>query len=275
MEVFFEAGVMILITLAFSIARRTNKSTFHYVIPLLAGLASGFAFIPPSAGSVLVSNMLGVDLGVMILVGVPTGILSLTLAGVIWGEFIGNKVNARVPRNIIDDDKNATLPGFKLVMGIIMIPLVLILLSTMTEYVTFLDPIKPVIQFFGVPFVALIIAILAGMFLLLKPQGYNMDAIKSIIDSSLKPTAGILLVITGGGIISEILQVCGMGGLVGSVLEESGLPIVLAAFLIAGLIRICVGAAVVSMTMTAGIIMTMPRNCGTITSASSMCSTCY
>lgn len=134
----------------------------------------------------------------------------------------------------------------------------LILLSTMTEYVTFLDPIKPVIQFFGVPFVALIMAIFAGMFLLLKPSGYNMEAIKSIIDSSLKPTAGILLVITGGGIISEILQVCGMGTLVGSALEESGLPIVIAAFLIAGLIRICVGAAVVSMTMTAGIIMTMP-----------------
>lgn len=257
--VFFEAGVMILIPLAFSIARRTNKSTLHYVVPLLAGLASGFAFIPPSAGSVLVSNMLGVDLGVMILVGVPTGVISLILAGIMWGKFIGNNVNAKVPRNIIDDDKDAKLPEFKLVMSIIMIPLVLILLSTMTAYVTLPTMLTSVITFFGVPFVALIVAILAGMFCLLKPQGYNMEAIKSIIDSSLKPTAGILLVITGGGIISEILQVCGMGELVGSLLESSGLPIVLVAFMIAGLIRICVGAAVVSMTMTAGIIMTMPE----------------
>ena len=51
--VFFEAGVVILIPLAFGLARKTKKSTLLYVIPLLAGLATGFAFIPPSAGSVL------------------------------------------------------------------------------------------------------------------------------------------------------------------------------------------------------------------------------
>lgn len=45
--VYFEAGVVILIPLAFGLAKRTKKSTLYYVIPLLAGLASGFAFIPP------------------------------------------------------------------------------------------------------------------------------------------------------------------------------------------------------------------------------------
>ena len=54
---------MILIPLAFGLAKKTKKSTLYYVIPLLAGLAIGFAFIPQSAGSVLVANMLGVDLG--------------------------------------------------------------------------------------------------------------------------------------------------------------------------------------------------------------------
>lgn len=78
--VFFEAGVVILIPLAFGLAK---KSTLYYVIPLLAGLATGFAFIPPSAGSVLVANMLNVDLGVMIAVGVPVGILSLIFAGIL------------------------------------------------------------------------------------------------------------------------------------------------------------------------------------------------
>lgn len=44
--VFFEAGVVILIPLAFGLAKKTRKSTLYYVIPLLAGLATGFAFIP-------------------------------------------------------------------------------------------------------------------------------------------------------------------------------------------------------------------------------------
>ena len=95
--VFFEAGVVILIPLAFGLAKKTKKSTLYYVIPLLAGLATGFAFIPPSAGSVLVANMLGVDLGIMIAVGVPTGILSLIFAGILWSKYIGTKIHTGLP----------------------------------------------------------------------------------------------------------------------------------------------------------------------------------
>lgn len=88
---------MILIPLAFGLAKKTKKSTLYYVIPLLAGLATGFAFIPPSAGSVLVANMLNVDLGVMIAVGVPVGILSLIFAGILWSKFIGSRINTGLP----------------------------------------------------------------------------------------------------------------------------------------------------------------------------------
>jgi H+/gluconate symporter-like permease len=73
--VFFEAGVVVLIPLVFSVAKQTRKSTLYYAIPLLSGLASGYAFVPPSAGSVLVANALGVNLGTMIMVGVPTALI--------------------------------------------------------------------------------------------------------------------------------------------------------------------------------------------------------
>ena len=89
-----------MIPLAFGLARRTKKSTLYYVIPLLAGLSAGFAFIPPSAGSVLVANMLNVDLGVMIAVGVPVGILSLLFAGILWSKFIGTKIHTDLPISV-------------------------------------------------------------------------------------------------------------------------------------------------------------------------------
>ena len=73
MPVFFDAGLIILIPLAFSLAKRTNRSSLFYVIPLLAGLAVGHAFIPPTPGPVLVATMLGVDLGWVILVGLFCG----------------------------------------------------------------------------------------------------------------------------------------------------------------------------------------------------------
>ena len=254
--VFFEAGVVILIPLAFGLAKKTKKSTLYYVIPLLAGLATGFAFIPPSAGSVLVANMLGVDLGIMIAVGVPIGIL--------WSKFIGTKIHTGLPTTVseVREEEEANLPKFSTVIAIILVPLVLILCSTLSEYIPALDGIRPVLEFVGTPFVALIIAVLCAMYFLGKKQGYDGEQLKKIMDRSLRPTGQILLVITGGGIIRWVLQDCGMGDIIGPALEKSGLPLILVAFLIAALVRASVGAAVVAMTMAAGIMASMPAVAG-------------
>ena len=179
---------MILIPLAFGLAKKTKKSTLYYVIPLLAGLATGFAFIPPSAGSVLVANMLNVDLGVMIAVGVPVGILSLIFAGILWSKFIGKKINTGLPSNIqeVREEEEARLPKFSTVLCIILVPLVLILCNTVSEYIPGLDVVRPVLQFLGTPFVALVIAVLLAMYFLGKKQGYNGEQLKKILDRSLK-----------------------------------------------------------------------------------------
>ena len=255
--VFFEAGVVILIPLAFGLAKKTKKSTLYYVIPLLAGLATGFAFIPPSAGSVLVANMLNVDLGIMIAVGVPVGILSLIFAGILWSKFIGSKIDAGLPSNIqeVREAEEGNLPKFSTVLCIILVPLVLILCNTLSTYIPGIAPARPVLEFLGTPFVALIIAVLCAMYFLGKKQGYDGEQLKKILDRSLRPTGQILLVITGGGIIRWVLQDCGMGNII-------GLPLVLIAFLIAALIRSSVGAAVVAMTMAAGIMAAMPGVAG-------------
>ena len=258
--VFFEAGVVILIPLAFGLVKKTKKSTLYYVIPLLAGLASAFAFIPPSAGSVLVANMLGVDLGIMIVVGVIVGLIALLVGGVIFSRFIGHKIYSELPNNVaeVEEIDESELPSFKLVAFIILIPLILILANTVSVYFEVTESIRPILEFLGTPFVALIIAVLSAMYLLGIKQGYTSEQVRKILERSLRPTGQILLVITGGGVISWILQTCGVGELVGGLLESSGLPYVLAAFLIAGLIRFSVGAAVVAMTMAAGIMASMP-----------------
>lgn len=262
--VFFEAGVVILIPLAFGLAKKTQKSTLYYVIPLLAGLATGFAFIPPSAGSVLVANMLGVDLGVMIAVGVPVGILSLIFAGILWSKFIGKRIHTGLPVNSqeVRESDDASLPRFSTVLTIILVPLVLILCSTISQYLALPASIQSVLEFLGTPFVALIIAVLVAMYFLGTKQSYNGDQLKKILDRSLRPTGQILLVITGGGIIRWVLQDCGMGEIIGPALEKSGLPLIIVAFLIAALIRASVGAAVVAMTMAAGIMASMPAVAG-------------
>lgn len=257
--VFFEAGVVVLIPLVFSVVRTTKKSTLYYAIPLLAGLASGYAFVPPSAGSVLTANALDVNLGMMIMVGVPTAIISMLIAGIIWGGFIGNKIFTALPNEgneAVRSDKD--LPPFGLVLSVVLIPLVLILLGTISKYVTILQPVADILGFVGKPFFALTIATLAAMYFLGIRRGFTGAQIKAIFDKSLKPTGMILLVIASGGVIRWMLQDSGLGNIIGPILESSSMPLILVAFLIALLVRASVGSSIVAMTMASGIMASMP-----------------
>lgn len=257
--VFFEAGVVVLIPLVFSIAKQTNKSTLYYAIPLLSGLASGYAFVPPSAGSVLVANALNVNLGTLILVGIPTALICMLISGVVWGGYIGNKVFTKLPGNVDEiKDNNENLPSFSLVLGVILIPLILILISTLSKYMNIPANIQEILGFIGKPFIALTIATLASMYFLGIRRGMSKAQLKTVLDHSLKPVGMILLVIASGGVIRWMLQDSGLGNVIGPALENSGLPLILVAFLIALLVRASVGSSIVAMTMASGIMATMP-----------------
>lgn len=260
MPVFFDAGLIILIPLAFSLAKRTKRSSLFYAIPLLAGLAVGHAFIPPTPGPVLVATMLNVELGWVIMVGVLCGIVAMVVAGPVWGSICGNKYMVPVPEHVANqaDFDESKLPKFWTIVGIILIPLVLIILDSVAGVVPALSGLAPIFGFLGEPFVALLIATIAAMLILGLKHGYKMDELEKIMTKSLEPTGLILLVTACGGVLRYMLQYSGLGDLIGNAVSSANLPIVVVAFIVAALVRICVGSATVAMTMAAGIIAAMP-----------------
>ena len=261
MPVFFDAGLIILIPLAFSLAKRTNRSSLFYAIPLLAGLAVGHAFIPPTPGPVLVATMLNVELGWVILVGIYCGIFSMIVAGPVWGSICGKKHFIPVPEHVANqpDIDESKLPNFWTIVGIILIPLVLIILDSIAGVLPALAPIQPILGFLGEPFVALLIATIAAMLILGIKHGYKTEELEKIMTKSLEPTGLILLVTACGGVLRYMLQYSGLGEVIGNAVASANLPIVIVAFVVAALVRICVGSATVAMTMAAGIIAAMPE----------------
>ena len=246
MPVFFDAGLIILIPLAF---------------PLLAGLAVGHAFIPPTPGPVLVATMLGVDLGWVILIGIACGTVAMIVAGPVWGSICGKKYMVEVPEHIQqqEDIDESKLPSFGLVVTIILIPLVLIILDSLAGVVGFLTPVAGILGFLGEPFVALLIATLVAMYFLGTRHGYTLAELEKILTKSLEPTGLILLVTACGGVLRYVLQYSGLGDVIGNAVSSAALPLVVVAFIVAALVRICVGSSTVAMTMAAGIIAAMPE----------------
>lgn len=260
MPVFFDAGLIILIPLAFSLAKRTKKSSLFYAIPLLAGLAVGHAFIPPTPGPVLVATMLNVDLGWVILIGIFCGTCAMIVAGPLFGAFCGKKFFVPVPEHVAsqEDFDESKLPDFKTIVGIILIPLVLIIMNSLAGLVPVLAPVAPVLEFLGEPFVALLIATVAAMFLLGYRHGYNNEELEKVMTKSLEPTGMILLVTASGGVLRYMLQYSGLGDVIGNAVASASMPLVVVAFIVAALVRISVGSSTVAMTMAAGIVAAMP-----------------
>ena len=261
MPVFFDAGLIILIPLAFSLAKRTARSSLYYAIPLLAGLAVGHAFIPPTPGPVLVATMLGVDLGWVIVVGLVCGAFAMIVAGPVWGAYCGKKYYIPVPEHVAvqPDIDTSKLPSFATVVLIILIPLVLIILKSIAGVVDAMADMRPVINFLGEPFMALTIATLAAMALLGYRNGYSSKELERVMTKSLEPVGLILLVTACGGVLRYILQYSSLGEIIGGAVASASLPLVVVAFVVAALVRISVGSATVAMTMAAGIIAAMPE----------------
>jgi GntP family gluconate:H+ symporter/Gnt-I system low-affinity gluconate transporter len=265
--VFFDAGLIILIPLAFGLAKKTGKSTLLYGIPLLGGLAVGHAFIPPTPGPILVAAMLKADLGLVIALGLLCGTLAMIVGGVLFGSYVGNKYVIPVPEHAQAtmelSKENHKLPSFGVVVAIILTPLVLILLNTasgalINSGVESIEPIQPFLSFTGTPFIALTIATLLALILLGVKNNYSLKELERVMTKSLEPAGIILLVTAGGGVLRYMLEDSGIGRVVGDFVAANNLPVVVVAFIVALAVRISVGSATVAMTMAAGLIAAMP-----------------
>ncbi len=261
--VFLDVGFIILVPIIYALSRDTKKSLLYYGIPLLAGLAVTHSFIPPTPGPVAVADIVNVQLGWVILLGIILGFPTAIIAGPIWGKYISKKLYIEPPAEINlqqnkDYDEN-NLPSFRLIAMIIAVPLFLILVNTFTSLAVDKELIQKsvftdILEFLGHPFSALIIATLIAIYLLCVRRGMEKQKILDLSTKALGP-AGIIILITGaGGVLKQILVDSGIGKIMAESMAGSALPPILLAWILAAVVRITQGSATVAMITAAGII---------------------
>ncbi|MGM0898058.1 MAG: gluconate:H+ symporter [Bacillota bacterium] len=255
--VFFDVGFIILVPIVYSLAKKTGKSLLHYGIPLLAGLAVTHSFIPPTPGPIAVAELVGAELGWVILFGVLAGIPSMILAGPLFGRYIGKRIHLTIPdyMDIKEQEYDKELPSFGMIISLILIPLVLILFNTLSAVILEEgNQVREILTFLGHPFVALTIATMLTFYFLGTRRGYSRQEVQDIATKALEP-AGIIILVTGaGGVFKQVLIDSGVGDVLGEMMGDSALPPVVLAFLIASAVRVAQGSATVAMVTAAGLI---------------------
>lgn len=253
--VFFDVAFIILVPMIYALQRKTGKSLLLYAIPLLAGLAITHAFIPPTPGPIAVADIIGADLGWVILMGFFAGIPSALFAGLLFGKYISKKIFVEAPKQI--EDKNPTqLPPIGQTLFIIGLPILLILTNTILSTGAFgiNETILNFIALIGHPFSALIIANLLAWYVFGIRKGFSKSQLLNITTKSLAPAGTIILLTGAGGVFKQVLTDTGAGGLLATSLGNAGIPVLIFAYISAAIVRVIQGSSTVAMITAAGLV---------------------
>ena len=257
--VFFDVAFIILVPVTYALSKRTGKSLLLYALPLLAGLAITHAFIPPTPGPIAVADILGADLGWVIVFGFLAGIPAAIISGPIFARFISKRIKIE-PKTFSEeieyDEEKAPSPG--LIISIILIPIFLIVANTLVQSplfdgVSIPGSILYTIELVGHPFSALIIANLIAWYFLGVKRGMQKEFLKKVATKSFQ-AAGIIILLTGaGGAFKQILINTGAGEMIADALNNAWFNPLLFGFIVAALVRILQGSSTVAMITAAGI----------------------
>ncbi|MFE7922863.1 GntP family permease, partial [Streptomyces sp. NPDC057398] len=268
LPLFFEVGIVLLIPVVLMVAKRGNYSLMRIGIPALAGLSVMHGLVPPHPGPLVAIDAVGADLGVTLALGVLVAIPTVIIAGPVFSRYAARWVDVPAPEKMIPQRASEELekrPGFGATLFTVLLPVILMLAKALVDIVVD-DPEQPVQRVFdvvGAPMIALLASVLVGIFTLLRPAGFSKERISPLVEKSLMPIAGILLIVGAGGGFKQTLIDTGVGQMVLDISEDWSIPALLLAWLIAVVIRLATGSATVATVSAAGLVAPLAADMST------------
>ncbi|MFF4221064.1 GntP family permease [Streptomyces nondiastaticus] len=268
LPLFFEVGIVLLIPVVLLVAKRGNHSLMRIGIPALAGLSVMHGLVPPHPGPLAAIDAIGANLGVTLALGVLIAVPTAVVAGPLFSRVAARWVDIAPPEKLIPQRPSAELerrPSFGITVATVMLPVVLMLAKALVDIVVD-DPknhVQRVTDVIGSPLIALLAAVLVGLFTLGRAAGFGRDRLAGTVEKSLAPIAGILLIVGAGGGFKQTLIDVGVGRMILDFSKDWSVSALLLAWLIAVGIRLATGSATVATISAAGLVAPLAEGMST------------
>ena len=259
---FFDAGLVVMLPIVFAVAARVGGPILLYAFPTAVAFSVMHVFVPPHPGPVAASTFFGTNLGILIVVAAIIALPTFYVTGYLWGKFVSKKFNfTEVVGAAFGHDgrdvKNPPKP--RTIVAILLLPMMLIFLNTGVDFAVKAGAITghelwaQAFTFVGKSGIALLISVLVALPILGGFRGLKGSALEQLIDSSLGPIASVVFITGAGGMYGGVLRASGIGDAVAHIMGDLGIPVILAVYLVAALLRIAQGSATVALTTAAGL----------------------
>ena len=260
--VFCDSGFVILNPIRKALVKRTGVSSVAMTVCLSCGLYISHVFIPPTPGPIAAAQTLGVGDSLLLVIGLGLlcSILPL-IAGLIYAKFIGRKIksadetsdNGEIVKTYEElKAEYGKLPGGFNALAPLIIPILLMGISSVVSMAKWTGPIADFFTFLGTPIMALAVGtVLAIVQLFL--AGKQKD-FYNLTNDTLKTVGPILFVTAAGGVLGKVISSSDMVNFItehASVLQAMG---IFFPFLLAAILKSAQGSSTVAITTTAGIV---------------------
>jgi Gnt-I system high-affinity gluconate transporter len=252
---FYGVGFVLMVPLIFSIVYQYKLPAVYTGLPMLAALSVTFGFLPPHPSPTALVVQFHANMGLTLIYGLILAVPAIIIAGPLFSRTLKN-INA-VPLQIFQPPALSAeqLPGTFISLLSALLPVILLMLTTLIPYIIALGTgTKQLVSFFAEPGIVMLISLAVATYTLGIKQGKSMKAVMLIYAEAVKDIAMILLIIGSAGALKQVLTDSGISQQIASQLNGIHVQPLILAWLIAAVIRICVGSATVAGLTTAGIV---------------------
>ncbi|EGP46340.1 GntP family permease [Achromobacter insuavis] len=266
---FFEVGLVVMLPLIFSVARklegqeRFKGSAYVYVgVPVISALAAMHGMVPPHPGPLTAIASLKTTVGPTMIYGFLAALPAMILGGPLYGAFIAPRMTTRPDEALLEQftavrqaDAGHSVPGVGLGVLAALLPALLMLLHAVAEMLLpKTSPLMHVAAFLGNPLVAMLLGVLFAAVALVLARGGDAEKLRDALGKSLKPIAGIMLIIAGGGAFQQVLTSAKVGDAIVHLTHQFAFPPLVLGWLIAMLLSVSTGSATVGIVGAAGLL---------------------
>ncbi len=256
-SLFYDVGFFIMIPLVFTVAASTGLPLLYVGLPMLAALSVTHGYLPPHPAPTAIAGMFNADIGKTMVYGILVAIPAIVISGPFLSKAL-SRIKATPLAEFVNQKplSDSEMPGFWISFFSSLSPVILISLATIAGF--FLSEenvIRKALSWIGNPVIAMLIAVLFAIYALGLARGRKMTEIMNSLSHSVTSITMIMLLIAGAGALKQVLVDGGVSTYIGGLLSESSLSPLFLGWLIATVLRFCVGSATVAGITTAGIVL--------------------
>lgn len=262
---FYGIGFVLLVPIIFSVAYQYKLPAVYIGLPMLAALSVAHGFLPPHPSPVALAAMFGADMGMTLILGIIIAIPTIIIAGPIFSKTLKNIKTGPVKLFEIKEVSEAySTPGKVNSFLTATLPVFLLIIVTVIPYIfpSMESKISNIFSLVGAPSIVMFLTIIIATYTLGLRQGRPMKEIMQIYGDAVKDIASILLIIAGSGIFKIVMETSGVSLQLASAMEGLSIHPLILGWLIAGILRACVGSATVAALTAAGVIMPLAVSSG-------------